>query len=199
MVACVACPSDQYHHSINTLKYADRAKEIKTHVVQNVRAQEHSRPEKNMQREHQLAHCRPSGLRGPPAPACLLLLGLHGALCARQGCQGSAPGLSPARPSQAQPGASRPPPQVGTVESHVVGYQAIIDGLQVRGAEPGAAAARLLANRPTELGVAMFCWTGSASASTAFALRVKGWPEGQMQQTGRQQEEAAHDWVAGCG
>ena len=36
MVTTVACSSDQYHHSINTLKYADRAKEIKTHVVQNV-------------------------------------------------------------------------------------------------------------------------------------------------------------------
>lgn len=36
MVATVAPSDDQYHHSINTLKYADRAKEIKTHVVQNV-------------------------------------------------------------------------------------------------------------------------------------------------------------------
>lgn len=36
MVATVSAASDQYHHSINTLKYADRAKEIKTHVVQNV-------------------------------------------------------------------------------------------------------------------------------------------------------------------
>ena len=36
MVATVAAASDQYHHSINTLKYADRAKEIKTHIVQNV-------------------------------------------------------------------------------------------------------------------------------------------------------------------
>ncbi|GIL46590.1 hypothetical protein Vafri_3551 [Volvox africanus] len=36
MVATVSGSSDQYHHSINTLKYADRAKEIKTHVVQNV-------------------------------------------------------------------------------------------------------------------------------------------------------------------
>lgn len=34
MVATVSGSSDQYHHSINTLKYADRAKEIKTHVVQ---------------------------------------------------------------------------------------------------------------------------------------------------------------------
>ncbi|KXZ53067.1 hypothetical protein GPECTOR_8g60 [Gonium pectorale] len=32
MVATVSGSSDQYHHSINTLKYADRAKEIKTHV-----------------------------------------------------------------------------------------------------------------------------------------------------------------------
>ncbi len=36
MVATVAAASDQYHHSVNTLKYADRAKEIKTHVVQNL-------------------------------------------------------------------------------------------------------------------------------------------------------------------
>lgn len=36
MIATVSCSSDQYNHSINTLKYADRAKEIKTHVSQNV-------------------------------------------------------------------------------------------------------------------------------------------------------------------
>lgn len=36
MVATISAASDQYHHSVNTLKYADRAKEIKTHVVQNV-------------------------------------------------------------------------------------------------------------------------------------------------------------------
>lgn len=36
MVATVAAASDQYHHSINTLKYANRAKDIKTHIVQNV-------------------------------------------------------------------------------------------------------------------------------------------------------------------
>jgi kinesin family member 18/19 len=36
MIATVAAASDQYNHSINTLKYADRAKEIKTHIVQNV-------------------------------------------------------------------------------------------------------------------------------------------------------------------
>jgi kinesin family member 18/19 len=36
MIATVAATHDQYHHSINTLKYADRAKEIKTHVVQNL-------------------------------------------------------------------------------------------------------------------------------------------------------------------
>uniref|UniRef100_A0A7S3QX98 Kinesin-like protein KIN-8B n=1 Tax=Dunaliella tertiolecta TaxID=3047 RepID=A0A7S3QX98_DUNTE len=36
MITTVAAANDQYHHSINTLKYADRAKEIKTHVVQNV-------------------------------------------------------------------------------------------------------------------------------------------------------------------
>eukprot|EP00878_Enallax_costatus_P036858 GHUV01041431.1.p1 GENE.GHUV01041431.1~~GHUV01041431.1.p1 ORF type:complete len:631 (+),score=211.73 GHUV01041431.1:428-2320(+) len=36
MVATIGAAADQYHHSVNTLKYADRAKEIKTHVVQNV-------------------------------------------------------------------------------------------------------------------------------------------------------------------
>jgi kinesin family protein 18/19 len=36
MVATISAAADQYHHSVNTLKYADRAKEIKTHVVQNV-------------------------------------------------------------------------------------------------------------------------------------------------------------------
>ena len=36
MIATVSGSADQYHHSIGTLKYADRAKEIKTHVVQNV-------------------------------------------------------------------------------------------------------------------------------------------------------------------
>lgn len=32
MVATVSCGADQYHHTTNTLKYADRAKEIKTHI-----------------------------------------------------------------------------------------------------------------------------------------------------------------------
>jgi hypothetical protein len=36
MVATISAAGDQYHHSVNTLKYADRAKEIKTHVVKNV-------------------------------------------------------------------------------------------------------------------------------------------------------------------
>ena len=36
MVATISAAGDQYHNSVNTLKYADRAKEIKTHVVQNV-------------------------------------------------------------------------------------------------------------------------------------------------------------------
>ncbi|KAJ3670072.1 hypothetical protein LUZ60_010396 [Juncus effusus] len=36
MVATI-CPADQqYHHTINTLKYADRAKEIKTHIHKNI-------------------------------------------------------------------------------------------------------------------------------------------------------------------
>ncbi|CAM6033689.1 unnamed protein product [Sphagnum compactum] len=36
MVATVCCGADQYHHTTNTLKYADRAKEIKTHIQTNV-------------------------------------------------------------------------------------------------------------------------------------------------------------------
>ncbi|XP_024544587.1 kinesin-like protein KIN-8B [Selaginella moellendorffii] len=36
MVATVSCADDQYHHTTNTLKYADRAKEIKTHIQTNV-------------------------------------------------------------------------------------------------------------------------------------------------------------------
>lgn len=36
MIATVSASSEQYAHSIGTLKYADRAKEIKTHIVQNV-------------------------------------------------------------------------------------------------------------------------------------------------------------------
>ena len=40
MVANVSCGSDQYAHTVNTLKYADRAKEILTHVVQNLQTVE---------------------------------------------------------------------------------------------------------------------------------------------------------------
>ncbi|KAL4179996.1 hypothetical protein AMTRI_Chr13g122990 [Amborella trichopoda] len=36
MVATVSPADDQYHHTINTLKYADRAKEIKTHIQKNI-------------------------------------------------------------------------------------------------------------------------------------------------------------------
>ncbi|CAK9863173.1 unnamed protein product [Sphagnum jensenii] len=36
MVATVSSSADQYHHTTNTLKYADRAKEIKTHIQTNV-------------------------------------------------------------------------------------------------------------------------------------------------------------------
>lgn len=32
MVATISPADNQYHHTINTLKYADRAKEIKTHI-----------------------------------------------------------------------------------------------------------------------------------------------------------------------
>ena len=35
MIATVGMGAAQYHHTINTLKYADRAKEIKTHVRRN--------------------------------------------------------------------------------------------------------------------------------------------------------------------
>lgn len=35
MIATVAMAGSQYHHTVNTLKYADRAKEIKTHVRRN--------------------------------------------------------------------------------------------------------------------------------------------------------------------
>jgi len=37
MVATISPADDQYHHTTNTLKYADRAKEIKTHVHVSVR------------------------------------------------------------------------------------------------------------------------------------------------------------------
>ncbi|CAI5510673.1 unnamed protein product, partial [Closterium sp. Naga37s-1] len=37
MVATICPAADQYHHIINTLKYADRAKEIKTRIRTNVR------------------------------------------------------------------------------------------------------------------------------------------------------------------
>ncbi|CAL1371941.1 unnamed protein product [Linum trigynum] len=36
MVATISPAESQYHHTINTLKYADRAKEIKTHIQKNV-------------------------------------------------------------------------------------------------------------------------------------------------------------------
>ncbi|XP_066366838.1 kinesin-like protein KIN-8B isoform X2 [Miscanthus floridulus] len=36
MVATISPADDQYHHTMNTLKYADRAKEIKTHVHKNI-------------------------------------------------------------------------------------------------------------------------------------------------------------------
>ncbi|KAI4327280.1 hypothetical protein L6164_019760 [Bauhinia variegata] len=36
MIATVSCADGQYHHTVNTLKYADRAKEIKTHVQKNI-------------------------------------------------------------------------------------------------------------------------------------------------------------------
>ncbi|EEF33489.1 Chromosome-associated kinesin KIF4A, putative [Ricinus communis] len=36
MVATISPANNQYHHTINTLKYADRAKEIKTHIQENI-------------------------------------------------------------------------------------------------------------------------------------------------------------------
>lgn len=36
MVATISPAGSQYHHTINTLKYADRAKEIKTHLQKNI-------------------------------------------------------------------------------------------------------------------------------------------------------------------
>lgn len=32
MIATISPAVGQYHHTVNTLKYADRAKEIKTHI-----------------------------------------------------------------------------------------------------------------------------------------------------------------------
>ncbi|KAL6512908.1 Kinesin-like protein KIN-8B [Orobanche hederae] len=36
MVATISPADNQYHHTVNTLKYADRAKEIKTHIQKNI-------------------------------------------------------------------------------------------------------------------------------------------------------------------
>ncbi|CAN4079852.1 unnamed protein product [Withania somnifera] len=36
MIATISPAVNQYHHTVNTLKYADRAKEIKTHIQKNV-------------------------------------------------------------------------------------------------------------------------------------------------------------------
>ncbi|XP_010652697.2 kinesin-like protein KIN-8B isoform X2 [Vitis vinifera] len=36
MIATIAPADNQYHHTINTLKYADRAKEIRTHIQKNI-------------------------------------------------------------------------------------------------------------------------------------------------------------------
>lgn len=35
MIATISSSPLQYHHTVNTLKYANRAKEIKTHVRRN--------------------------------------------------------------------------------------------------------------------------------------------------------------------
>ncbi|KAI3462631.1 hypothetical protein Pfo_019294 [Paulownia fortunei] len=36
MIATISPADKQYHHTVNTLKYADRAKEIKTHIQKNI-------------------------------------------------------------------------------------------------------------------------------------------------------------------
>uniref|UniRef100_A0A5B7AAU8 Kinesin-like protein n=1 Tax=Davidia involucrata TaxID=16924 RepID=A0A5B7AAU8_DAVIN len=36
MIATISPVDNQYHHTVNTLKYADRAKEIKTHIQKNI-------------------------------------------------------------------------------------------------------------------------------------------------------------------
>lgn len=36
MIATISPADSQYHHTVNTLKYADRAKEIKTHIQKNI-------------------------------------------------------------------------------------------------------------------------------------------------------------------
>ncbi|KAA8531497.1 hypothetical protein F0562_006150 [Nyssa sinensis] len=36
MIATISPADNQYHHTVNTLKYADRAKEIKTHIKKNI-------------------------------------------------------------------------------------------------------------------------------------------------------------------
>jgi kinesin family protein 18/19 len=36
MIATISPADNQYHHTVNTLKYADRAKEIKTHIQRNI-------------------------------------------------------------------------------------------------------------------------------------------------------------------
>ncbi|KAF5187647.1 Kinesin-like protein, partial [Thalictrum thalictroides] len=36
MIATVSPADNQYHHTVNTLKYADRAKEIRTHIQKNI-------------------------------------------------------------------------------------------------------------------------------------------------------------------
>nr|DAD22435.1 TPA_asm: hypothetical protein HUJ06_023898 [Nelumbo nucifera] len=36
MIATISPANNQYHHTVNTLKYADRAKEIKTHIQTNI-------------------------------------------------------------------------------------------------------------------------------------------------------------------
>ncbi|KAK9823105.1 hypothetical protein WJX72_000286 [[Myrmecia] bisecta] len=76
MIATVASSAQQYHHTVSTLKYADRAKEIKTHVRRNAgTVQEHiaeyqamidALQEENHQLKRQLAQDGHHSLLGSP-------------------------------------------------------------------------------------------------------------------------------------
>lgn len=76
MVATIGPGADQYPNTINTLKYADRAKEIRTHVVRNVGCVERHISDyqgliDNLQAEVQALRAQVAGgaAAAPPAPA----------------------------------------------------------------------------------------------------------------------------------
>lgn len=61
MIATISPADNQYHHTVNTLKYADRAKEIKTHVQKNIgtinaRVSDYQKMIDNLQ--HEVSHLR---------------------------------------------------------------------------------------------------------------------------------------------